>query len=105
MVFLVLGDNPNFTSIIKKGLHLRKRGLMSQAIKTFKEAAVLDRYSNIPEVFLSQTLEMLGDQEKADEVAFIEPWIRLHGGMPVVIDTVYSQAMIHVATKKPNLFL
>ncbi len=96
LIFLVLEDNPNITSYIRKGLELKEKGLLPEAIKVFKEVFTLyQRVTDLPRLLLAQSYEELGEREKANQIGRINPLIQLHGGTTLRTDTEYAQAMLN----------
>lgn len=96
LIFLILEDNPNITLHIRRGLEWKEKGLLLEAIKAFKQAFTLyQQVTDLPRLLLVQAYEELGETERANQMARINPLIRLHGGTTLRTDTEYAQAMVN----------
>jgi len=97
VVFILLKDNPYYTSQIRMGLAYRERGDYEHAIRAFTIGQTNTITGTMSRKFLAETYAMSGAKDKADEAGRIEPMLESVGGFwPVVLDYVYNNVMIEV---------
>jgi lysophospholipase L1-like esterase len=97
---LLLGDNPNQTELLRRGIdHLERRDYQA-AIQDLSPITLHSRYAfaTLARKYLSRAFAELGDPTRAEQVLTIAPQQTVHGGAPVFLDEVYNQIMREVAS-------
>jgi len=92
IVFLVMGDNPISTRLIRKGLALRDRQELELAKRAFQESIALGQFEDLARLELARTLESQGLE--TEHVATVPPSVELPGGTAIRSDGEYCDALI-----------
>ncbi len=97
VIFMLLKDNPYYTSQIRIGLADRDRGDYVHAARAFTIGETNGITGTMSRKFLVETYAAAGENEKAEEAARMEPMRETVGGFyPIVPDYVYNNVMIEV---------
>ena len=97
VIFMLLKDNPYYTSQIRIGLADRDRGDYVHAARAFTIGETNGVTGTMSRKFLVETYAAAGENEKAEEAARMEPMRETVGGFyPIVPDYVYNNVMIEV---------
>ena len=87
VIFMLLKDNPYYTSQIRIGLADRDRGDYVHAARAFTIGETNGITGTMSRKFLVETYAAAGENEKAEEAARMEPMRETVGGFyPIVLD-------------------
>jgi tetratricopeptide (TPR) repeat protein len=95
--FILLGDSPNQTEPLQRGIALLERKDYEEAIKQLTPITSTFRLPALARQYLSIAYRETGRIDQAEQVLLIEPMCSSHGGTPVLQDTDYHKAMRDVA--------
>ncbi len=98
-IFLLLGDNPLFTSPLAKGLDLLRASRNEDAIRVLNALVAADTFhSEIARKYLVRAYETRGDSAAAEREARIpKPRQDISGGRCIFLDRDYNRIMEEVA--------
>jgi lysophospholipase L1-like esterase len=101
VVFILLGDNPNQTYLLRKGVEYLSEGNYELAIKyltSAKDDSEDHWFSALARLYLSKAYREAGLHDMAEQVLSLENAIAwLQGGYPIILDTEYNRIMKEVA--------
>jgi hypothetical protein len=97
--FILLGDNPNRTVLLRKGISEYDQNDDEAAIRDLTRFLTSSRtlFGPIARKYLSMAYERLGLKEQAQHALLAKPVYLLHGGDVVLEDSVYNKIMRDVA--------
>jgi lysophospholipase L1-like esterase len=99
--FLLLGDAPDETELLRTGVKYLEEANHSAAIKPLEALKQRPRaaLAQLAQLYLSKAYARAGETRKAEEIAWVQPAVSAHGGHPIRLDTYYNLAMREVADK------
>ena len=97
--FILLGDNPNETALLRKGVGDLEQENFPAAIDAFDNLMRRPRtaFAQMGQLYLSKTYAKMGQHEQAEKLLWADTLFSAHGGHPLVPDTDYSRVMRKVA--------
>jgi lysophospholipase L1-like esterase len=97
--FILLGDNPNETALLRKGVEDLAQENYPAAINAFEYLMHRPRtaLARMGQLYLSRTYAKMGQHEQAEKLLWADTLFSAHGGHPLVPDTDYSRVMRKVA--------
>jgi lysophospholipase L1-like esterase len=99
VLFVILGDNPVKTAHLNSGITHLRAGELDAAQEELWIARRDDWFSDLARLYQAELYRSTGKPDAADRVATAVPYWSLHGGRPIVLDTIYNDAMREVATE------
>lgn len=98
VIFLILGDNPAFTTHLRRGTELLEKSQYELATRALTIGMRLDNpFSDIATKQLAVALEKQGNSQAAKETARVQPQFSAAGGKPIYLDSAYHDIMRNVA--------
>jgi lysophospholipase L1-like esterase len=97
MMLLYLGDNPDWTAFLHEGSKLLKQGKIEEAVIKLKECKHW-AFSILAQKYLACAFEQQKNFAELEKVRHIKPFISLHGGHPLFLDSDYGAIMEKVSS-------
>jgi lysophospholipase L1-like esterase len=98
VIFLILGDNPAFTTHLRRGTELLEKSQYELATRALTIGVRLDNpFSDIAKKQLIVALEKQGNSQAAKETTPVQPQFSAAGGKPIYLDSEYHDLMRSVA--------
>jgi len=97
--FVLFGDNPGETALLRRGIAQLERKDYDAAIKDLTLVASRSKanFAPLAKLHLAIAYRETGQMEKAEQALLIEPRHSNHGGVPIVLDSHYNKIMLDVA--------
>jgi lysophospholipase L1-like esterase len=103
VVFIMLGDNPDQTYMLKEGIRLLSEGAHQAAIDMLEaglEEGGDESFAMLMRLHLAKAYEAAGRSAEASRVRVVDDlFAGLHGGQPIALDSDYHRIMQHIATE------
>lgn len=97
VLFMVLGDNPARTERLHAGIAHLQANELDAAAEEFWVTRRDEWFSDLARLQQAKLYRATGRMEDAERVTKAESYWSLHGGRPIVLDTVYNDAMRELA--------
>ncbi len=97
MIFLLLRDNPAYTSQLTAGIEYHRNGQDKSAVRSLTRALANTITGTLARKYLVQTYEKLGATEDAAAAAHVDGFESMDGATPIYLDTDYNTIMTEVA--------
>jgi lysophospholipase L1-like esterase len=98
-IFILLGDNPGETALLRRGVARLEAKDYESAIKDL--TLIVNRskaqFAPLARLYLSIAYREIGRMEVAEQALLIEPRYSNHGGVPIFLDSDYNKIMRDVA--------
>lgn len=95
-VLLLLGENPDVSTWIRRGRQAMEGGGYAQAIEAFQNSMRLNLYEALARRYLAEAYTRSGDPDEAERVAVVPAAESLHGGSVLRAERDYSRAMVNL---------
>lgn len=97
--FILMGDNPSETALLRQGIDHFKRQHYEAAINDFTLIIGRSRsnFGPLARLYLSPAYRKIGQTDQAEQALLIEPLHSNHGGAPILLDSDYNKIMRDVA--------
>jgi len=96
---MLLGDSPEETANLRKGIELLGKGEYLPAIDRLKAAMRIHAFSDLARIYLSDAYARAGMPDKAEQIIMVEPYRYYHGGSLIHLDTEYHDVMRQVGAE------
>ena len=97
MMLLSLSDNPDWTAFLHDGSKLLKQGKIEEAVLKLKECKHV-AFSLLAQKYLACAFDQQRNFAELEKVRHIKPFISVHGGYPLFLDSDYEAIMKKVSS-------
>jgi lysophospholipase L1-like esterase len=97
--FILLGDNPYRTALLRKGISKLEQNDNDGAINDFTQVVSYSQsvVGPLARKYLASAYSRTGQKDQAQQALLFKPTYSLYGGQPIFQDIVYNQIMRDVA--------
>jgi lysophospholipase L1-like esterase len=103
VVFILLGDNPDQTHMLKEGMRLLANGFLKEAIDMLEgglEEGADESFAMLMRLQLAKAYEAAGRSAEAKRARMVDNLFGgLHGGQPIILDSDYHRIMREVGAQ------
>lgn len=96
VLFVLLGDNPARTAHLDSGIEHLRAGEFDEALEDLWVTRRDQWFGDLARLHQAEAYRSTERPEEADAVSMARTYWSLHGGRPMVLDTVYNSAMREV---------